>query len=428
MDDLQRRFRRLDRVSTPNLWNEAVGRAAELDLAPRRAFSPAMGLIAVAMLLAALAGTIAVGGWFNQPAPVREILTYDNGVIVGNLGCELVGIDPASLESRNLVALGDACNVQSFWGTPVWSSDGSRLAYGAFATPGSQDSEAAIWVREAATGETRLLHACPRLGCAEFEISPDGSLIAYVSFVRDGTAELVVAGIDSGEVQRIELTSLPRRARFSPDGSHIALPLFGGRSGVYIIDVRGFEDGHIGSPTLLSGIVDADAVAWSPDGEWVAYSQSGGLGIPADQEPFNGQIGHSGVGIVVARMDGSETRVLATGSAEGGPAYPTWSADSASVAYVTTPTQATGTDRHRLELWTVPIDGGEPTRIYESPWGKDGFGVPEWSPDGEWIAFGLFMEDDPAATGTFLMRPDGSDLRRVSDVMFDPVWQPIPLD
>src|SRR5688500_8277719 len=145
MDELHGRFRRLDRVSTPNLWNEAVARSVEVQAAPRRAFTPAMGLIAAALLLAALAGTIAVGGWLNQPAPVREIVTYKNGMIVGNLGCELVGMDPTSLESRNLVALDDACDVQSLWGTPVWSSDGSRLAYGAFATRGSQDSEAAIW-------------------------------------------------------------------------------------------------------------------------------------------------------------------------------------------------------------------------------------------------------------------------------------------
>jgi len=427
MDDLHGRFHRFDRVATPNLWNEAVARSVQVQAAPRRAFTPAMGLIAAALLLAALAGTVAVGAWLNQPAPVREILTYDNGMIVGNQGCELVAIDPTSLESRNLVVLDEACNVQSLWGTPVWSSDGSRLAYGAFVTPGA-NSEAAIWVQEAATGETHVLQVCPEPGCSDFEISPDGSLIAYLSYVRDGTVELVVAGVDSGEVQRIELTSQPRHPRFSPDGSHIALPLLGGRSGVYLVDVRGFEDGHIGSPTLLSGIVDADAVAWSPDGEWVAYSQSGGLGIPDDQEPFNGQIGHSGVGIVIARMDGSETRVVATGSAMGGPSFPTWSADSASVAYVTTPTEGIATNRWRLELWTVTIDGGAPTSIYESPWGKEGFAVPEWSPDGEWIAFGLFLPDDPAASGTFLLRPDGSDVRRASDMMFDPVWQPIPKD
>jgi Tol biopolymer transport system component len=384
-------------------------------------------LIAVALLLAALAGTIAVGAWFNQPAPVREIVTYENGMIVASQGCgQIVGIDPTSLEAREIGRLGSDCEEGPWAHSPVWSSDGTRLAY--IVSASAQDPDVAgIWVYEAATGEARRLDLCRDESCSDIDISPTGSLISYLSWVSDGTLELVVAEVDSGEIHRIDLASQPRTPRFSPDGSHIALPMIGGQSGIHIIDIRGLEDGNIGSPTLLSGIVDADAVAWSPDGEWIAYRQSGGLGIP-DQEPFNGQIGHSGVGIVVARVDGSETRVLATGGAVGGPGFPTWSADSASVAYVRTPTQTIAKDRWMLELWTVAIDGGEPTRIYESGWGNEGFGVPDWSPDGEWIAFGLHMPDDPAATGTFLVRPDGSDVRRASDVMLDPVWQPIPKD
>ena len=85
-------------------------------------------------------------------------------------------------------------------------------------------------------------------------------------------------------------------------------------------------------------------------------------------------------------------------------------------------------DSWSLVLWTAGIDGSQPTRIYESGCCKDGFGAPSWSPDGEWIAFGLSMPDEPARTGTYLIRPDGSDLRRVSPEMLDPVWQPIPRD
>ena len=35
----------------------------------------------------------------------------------------------------------------------------------------------------------------------------------------------------------------------------------------------------MGSPTLLYGIVEAADLAWSPDGEWIAYTQTGGLEI-----------------------------------------------------------------------------------------------------------------------------------------------------
>ena len=47
MDELHDRFHRLDRIATPDLWNEAVGRAAALDGTARRGFSPMMALIAI---------------------------------------------------------------------------------------------------------------------------------------------------------------------------------------------------------------------------------------------------------------------------------------------------------------------------------------------------------------------------------------------
>src|SRR5687768_13835660 len=105
MDDLHGRFRRLDRVETPNLWNEAVVRAAELELAPRRAFTPAMGLIAAALLLAALGGTLAVGALLNRTPALPEAVTYDNGMIAAYVGCgRIVSVDPTSLQARELVA------------------------------------------------------------------------------------------------------------------------------------------------------------------------------------------------------------------------------------------------------------------------------------------------------------------------------------
>ena len=125
MDDLQRRFHRLDRVSTPNLWNEAVARSVEVQVAPRRAFTPAMGLIAAALLLAALAGTVAVGAWLNQPAPEREILTYDNGMITASGPCgQIIGIDSTSFEAREIAPESD-CQDGPWGQSLVWSSDGS---------------------------------------------------------------------------------------------------------------------------------------------------------------------------------------------------------------------------------------------------------------------------------------------------------------
>jgi Tol biopolymer transport system component len=426
MDDLHGRFRRLDRVETPNLWNEAVVRAAELELAPRRAFTPAMGLIAAALLLAALGGTLAVGAWLNRTPALPEAVTYDNGMIAAYVGCgRIVSVDPTSLQARELVAGTDDCRLDVFM-RPAWSQDGQRLAYLAYT---SDEELADAWIYDAATGDTHVVDRCPQGGCGGIALSPDGSLIAYIGGPDEtGTSQLIVTEVDSGETQRIDFVAMVQEPVFSPDGSTIALALAGGRSGVYVVDVRDVKDGAIGSPSLLHGIVEAHDLAWSPDGEWIAITQVGGLGRfdADDRTDLNGQVSLSGSGIVVVSADGGEARILATGAEDMAPQFPAWSADSKSVAFVTTPYSGSASDRWRLELWTVTIDGGQPTPIYASGWGKDGFGIPDWSPDGEWIAFGVSMPDDPANTGTFLVRPDGSDLRRASNERLDPVWQPIP--
>ena len=427
MDDLHRRFRRLDRIEAPYLWNEALGRAADAELIRRPTFNPGLAMIGVALLLAAMAGTVAVGAWLNRPSPVREIVTYDNGMIVGHVGCgELVAVDPASLETRPLV--GDLDNCEEFNGLgprPAWSLDGRRLAF--LAPPRFEFDAAGVWIYESATGEQRQLTECG--GCFEIDISPDGSLVTYLEWAREGPALSVVA-VDSGEQRGVTLAGSPGRPVFSPDGSRIAFPVVGGRSGIYVADVGRANGVALGTPTMLHGIVDAASLAWSPDGEWIAYTETGRIGEHAENDPAIplGQTPASGTGIVIVRADGTDARILATGPEGEGPGFPTWSPDSASIAYVTTP--RTAPNQQRNVLWTVAIDGGEPVQIYVSDCCVD-YGLPwslSWSPDGEWIAFGVEVGDRPSESGVLLLRPDGSDARYSTGPAIEPVWQPIPRD
>ena len=153
MDELLHdRFRRLERIEAPDLWNEAVGRAAEMELARRRTFTPTMALIAFGLLLAALAGTIAVGTWLDRetPSPVR--VEYENGWLTAKAGCGVVGIDPTSFESRELVSGDSDCELPEFasFDSVAWSADGRWLAYLEPALTSPQTSESsAIWLYDA---------------------------------------------------------------------------------------------------------------------------------------------------------------------------------------------------------------------------------------------------------------------------------------
>ena len=160
-------------------------------------------------------------------------------------------------------------------------------------------------------------------------------------------------------------------------------------------------------------------------------SQTGRIGSGTDDDRVGapGQAPSSGTGVVIVRADGTDARILATGPQGEGPAFPTWSADSTSIAYVTSP-RGDAPNQQRNVLWTVAIDGGEPVQIYETDCCVD-YGLPwslSWSPDGEWIAFGMELAGRASESGVLLVRPDGSDVRYSTGPAMEPVWQPIPKD
>jgi Tol biopolymer transport system component len=409
MDELHDRFHRLDRMATPNLWSEAVGRAAELEAVRRRGFNPAMVLMAVALIMAAIAGTIAVGGWVNRPTPDPLSVTYDNGMVavVGRCGT-ITGIDPDTAIMSGLVSADAPCG-ETWASSLAWSSDGRWMAYLA-SLPDSDllglgSSE--VWLYDARSGSTSALLACD--GCGDVDISPDGSLVTFVDW-EAATAprrELVVARTDGGAVHRAPFVGIPGRPQFSPDGRRIAMPITGGTSGIHLLDVSGLEEADA-TPALrlVHGPVAAWTVTWSPDGEWLAFDKLAAGNVSE---------------IWVVRRDGSDARRLEFGLEPFGPASPVWSADSSAVAYLTTPSQAPG-EPWSIELWTSDLSG-ESTRIYRSTCCLVDFSGPTWSPDGEWIAFGILTSDNPSGSGLYLVRPDGSDLHRLTAFAGVPAWQ-----
>src|SRR5688500_16382053 len=149
MDDLHGRFRRLERIEAPDLWNEAVVRAAELEMtAPRRASGLSL-VLAAALLLVALVAALAVGARFVDPSPVPATLDYENGMIVAQHGCgRLIGLDHASFESRELVPSSPACANDYMEVKTAWSSDGQHLAYVMSAECGGCPSEISQATRE----------------------------------------------------------------------------------------------------------------------------------------------------------------------------------------------------------------------------------------------------------------------------------------
>jgi Tol biopolymer transport system component len=209
---------------------------------------------------------------------------------------------------------------------------------------------------------------------------------------------------------------------------------------------------------------NALAPAWSPDGERIAF----GLGR-YNEGTRAGAPSH----VAVINADGSGLRLLTEGI-PGNHGFPSWSPDGRRIVYRSTDGKAKGlviidvasraitalptgawtdtfpawsprgdrivftSDRDGdWELYTMRPDGGDLKRVTHSP-GNDAHAA--WSFDGEWIAFasarGGFKDEMPVGEGggqgagdIFVMRFDGSDVRRMTDDAFEeatPAFAPSP--
>jgi TolB protein len=148
--------------------------------------------------------------------------------------------------------------------------------------------------------------------------------------------------------------------------------------------------------------------AWAPDGKRIVFQSS-----PA-----------SGSGISVINVNGTGFRRL-TDDLEG---VPQWSPDGKTIAFALGTSRAGNTATYGI--WLMNPDGSNQRQLTFPPQHPDGGSLigsdsmPDWSPDGEQIAFTRryrHRED------IYTIRPDGTGLRRLTKEVgqhFSPAWSP----
>lgn len=279
---------------------------------------------------------------------------------------------------------------------------------------------AQIYRQDAADSPVRRLSAPPAGDVLDFAAAPDGSRVVYSVFDgADGALRLVNA--DGGGDR--ELLACPQAECsapvWSPDGARL------------IYERRPLSDaGVLGSPRLMwldpaSGetipLVVAEAAEaataeiigygarFSPDGAWLSYVS------PGDE------------GVVVYHLADGAQRLLS--SRVGRPAA--FSPDSAAVIVSDiTLVASAAQESSRVYLYRVALTGAgaEEGRERLSPDQPVDDSAPAWSPDGQWIAFGRAPADTAAGRQLWLMRPDGSEARALTDeaAIFHgpPAWSP----
>jgi TolB protein len=230
---------------------------------------------------------------------------------------------------------------------------------------------------------------------------------------------LIEAGAD------FEVGSAPS---LSPDGTRIVYTLWRhqGQSSdgdIWVADA----DGRDARP-LVAGPGWQWIPHWSPDGQWIVYTDeaAGGPGMSAAPMPPSEGQGPLGPGFELGsrplrqfadlwriRSDGSGSPERLT-DAPGDDRAASWSPDGLMLVFDST--RDTNT-----ELYVMNADGSAARRLTDDPhedWGQS------WSPDGKRIAFN---SDRSGVMQIWSVAPDGSDLRRLTHDDVDsvtPAWSP----
>jgi TolB protein len=361
-------------------------------------------------------------------------------------------------------------------GSPAWSPDGSRIAFVRVSGAGAIIPVSVfIWPVEDSGPKPVAIELDSARWASDLAWSPDASTLAFARSTSAGASfglwRVAADGSDLGPLGDRPSAQSPS---WSLDGRQIVFmaPIGPERATLYVMDIDG--TGVRGIPGLP---VDAVSPSWQP----VLSDQT----VPALGRPMaNGPIylrvggGEGGSRIESVEPDGSGRRVvfandvdvhydrisfspdgmriafdnylvdrygIETANADGtnvarltdgvNDSWASWSPDGTQIVFASTryDPAVEGCEpgfphefRCPTDIYVMDDDGSNVVRLTDDPAGEF---MPRWSPDGSLIAF---VREGDLAAGTYeavyAMRPDGSDVRRVSSgdrgSDFWPSWSP----
>ena len=221
--------------------------------------------------------------------------------------------------------------------------------------------------------------------------SPDGTRIAFfVSMTQNGEVVEDIYAVDriGTNIKRLTNTAgVDNAPAYSPaPGSSLIayhrLDAATGRSDIWLMNGDGSNQRNLTADLPFD--LSRGEPAWSPDGEWIAFSSSRGTAGPGRGS------------IWIMRADGSAKRQLTLNPGNGFDLSPSWSPDGQRIAF------------QRGGISIVTVATGEVTNL-----GLPGQPIqPSWSPDGRHIAF-AWIPTEPGAGiwQLYTVRPDGSGMR-----------------
>jgi Tol biopolymer transport system component len=183
---------------------------------------------------------------------------------------------------------------KDFFDSPAWSPDSQRILYHASMYDFDKSaSYGELWVVDANGSERHKLRGAVGQSAIEGSWSPNGNEIVFREDTSDGSALWVMTADGSDALRLTDPANLDGEPVWSPGGGQIAFARGAGEPGIWTMS----NDGT--NPIRWVTDVDPRNLAWSPDGESLAY-------IAAPQG--RNAIYMLGVGIA---DDGSDVHVVA---------------------------------------------------------------------------------------------------------------------
>ena len=258
---------------------------------------------------------------------------------------------------------------------PVWSPDGSRIAFESLRDDVVDLKFLDIYVMN--SDGSHLERVTNTDGWySQPDWSPDGSRLAIASDKEEkGNSDLYILDLDTREMTRVtDDPAVDRNPSWSPDGAHLVF--FSNRSGnwdVYTIDVE------TGIATQLTNDPGDDYHPdWSPDGQKILFSSS----RDGDGE------------IYVMDVDGKNQRRLT--NTPGNDTEAEWSPYGNYFAY-NHDTSGIG------EIYIMDLLGSTPKLLFENT-NKTTLGLPAWSITAD-------VDDQPVFGPPFCMRDTDGDMK-----------------
>ena len=280
------------------------------------------------------------------------------------------------------------------------------------------------------------------------QISPDGEHVVYVRNSMDimtdrRRSKLWIVRFDGSEHRPLTTGEHDDTApRWSPDGRRL-LYLSRDDSSTQIF-VRWMDTGQT---ARLSNVTESPGgIAWSPDGQWIAFS----MHVAAEDKPFatmprepdgaewaapprvidkltyrrdgSGYVEGGASQLFVLPADGGTPRAVTSGDFDHSGA-PTWTSDSRGLVFSSNEQDDWEYDPVESELYEVPIAGGAARRITDRD-GPDS--DPVVSPNGRMIAYVGFDDQRMSydTTRLYVMDRDAAQVRLLSGELDQSVRQP----